>query len=313
MFNHPIPYKASTHKDKKQMKPQSQKRQNNTKRLQQINNKQLTKLDNVLEEVNDPEPILLHSPPSTLNEIKNDNFELPIIIPQPKRNSLPLNPKEQKLKKKINKTSFMTDVGLVKTKPLPQEPSPIVEDINNQIDNMIHNINEIQTDKKQQLQRDDKGKEFKELLDDIDSYRNIVQEEFDEVKYLIQFADRTHKLIDRHKNVMTNIFKKAGLRPRGTVDEEEGNKKERKRKSKKESKYWEGDDDDDYHNDNEPYVRNGYYYRKVRKDDTGDLNEVFNKLKKINQVKENLTHIQDDCLGYHYNLKKKIEEKHKHC
>ena len=306
MFNHPIPYKAS-HKDKKQIKPPPQKRRNNTAKLQQINNKLLTKLDNVLEEVNDPEPILLHSP-NAMNQIQNHNFELPIIIPQPKRNSLPLNPKEQRLKKQINKTSFMTDVGLVKIKPLRQEPNPIVEDISNQIDN----INEIETDKKGQLQRNDKEKEFKELLNDIDSYKNIVQEEFDEVKYLIQFADRTHKLIDRHKNVMTKIFKKAGLRPRGTtVDEEEGNKKERKKKnqSKKESKYWEGDDDD---NDNEPYIRNGYYYRKARKDDTSDLNEVFNKLKKINQIKDNLSHIQDDCLGYHYNLKKKIEEKHKH-
>ncbi len=33
------------------------------------------------------------------------------------------------------------------------------------------------------------------------------------------------------------------------------------------------------------------------------LNGVFYKLKKINQIKDNLCNIQDDCLGYHEKLK----------
>ena len=34
-----------------------------------------------------------------------------------------------------------------------------------------------------------------------------------------------------------------------------------------------------------------------------ELNGVFYKLKKINQIKDNLSNIQDDCLGYHEKLK----------
>ena len=34
-----------------------------------------------------------------------------------------------------------------------------------------------------------------------------------------------------------------------------------------------------------------------------ELNGVFYKMKKINQIKDNLSNIQDDCLGYHEKLK----------
>ena len=34
-----------------------------------------------------------------------------------------------------------------------------------------------------------------------------------------------------------------------------------------------------------------------------ELNGVFYKLKKINQIKDNLSNIQDDCLGYHEKLR----------
>ena len=34
-----------------------------------------------------------------------------------------------------------------------------------------------------------------------------------------------------------------------------------------------------------------------------ELNGVFYKMKKINQIKDNLSNIQDDCLGYHEKLR----------
>ena len=206
-------------------------------------------------------------------------------------------------------------IDLIKNKLNTQSPTPFVENINQQIDSIINNINEIETDDniKNINYKDDKHTDLIELINDIDSYKNYVQEEFDEVKYLIKFADRTHNLVNRHKNVMTKIFQKAGLRPAGANNEDifGDDKKEEKvyKKPKKESKYWEGDDSDN-NEDYEPQMRGGYYYRRVKKDEN-DLGEVFNKLKKINQVKENLCHIQDDCLGYHYNLKKTIQEKNK--
>ena len=60
-------------------------------------------------------------------------------------------------------------------------------------------------------------KDFQELVAEIDGYKQELQEEFDEVKYLIKFADNTHKLIDRHKNVIGNIFKGAGLQTRSQL------------------------------------------------------------------------------------------------
>ena len=57
--------------------------------------------------------------------------------------------------------------------------------------------------------------------------------------------------------------------------------------------------------DDQPYYKNGYYYRNAREDDM-NIGEVFDKLKAINKVKDNLSNIQDDFLGYHQNLKTKM-------
>ena len=149
------------------------------------------------------------------------------------------------------------------------------------------------------------------MIKEIDDYRDEIHEEFDEVKYLIKFADNTHKLIDRHKNVMTNIFRGAGLRPTKNIELEEERKKMQKNSRKKGAKSAGKYDIDisnlNYdENDNEPYYRDGYYYRNAREEDM-NLGEVFDKLKAINKVKDNLSNIQDDFLGYHQNLKTKIK------
>ena len=57
--------------------------------------------------------------------------------------------------------------------------------------------------------------------------------------------------------------------------------------------------------DDQPYYKNGYYYRNAREDDM-NIGEVFDKLKAINKVKDNLSNIQDDFLGYHQNLRTKM-------
>lgn len=293
------------------------KRTNPSDKLKHINNKLLTRLENALgNPIPNPEPPINPQNNPNIKPTTPSDFELPIILPKLPQSSISVHSKPRKLKKRRKKQSFMTDVGLIKNKLNTQSPTPFVENINQQIDSIINNINEIETDDKIKNinYKDDKHTDLIELINDIDSYKNYVQEEFDEVKYLIKFADRTHNLVNRHKNVMTKIFQKAGLRPAGTNNEDVfgDNKKEEKvyKKPKKESKYWEGDDSDN-NEDYEPQMRGGYYYRRVKKDEN-DLGEVFNKLKKINQVKENLCHIQDDCLGYHYNLKKTIQEKNKH-
>ena len=278
-------------------------------KLQSINKTLLSKIDNILDDYNSQERIT----PITFEQssINKEEVSLPIIIPSINRNTvLPkiTKQKPKQAKSKRNKTFEMTDVGLVKQHKVKEvkKDDPVISNINKQIDEMLNNINEIDDDTTVTTNREEdllgrEGKDFRQLINDIDTYKDQVHEEFDEVQYLIKFANNTHKLINRHKNVMTNIFKGAGLRPRNFEEIESENAKQKNQKPKK---IIEEEDED------EPHYRGGYYYRKA-KDEVPDLNEVFDQLKKINKIKDNLSNIQDDFLGYHQNLKKKLQEKHK--
>ena len=253
---------------------------------------------------------------SEIEQKPNDN--LPIDIPKPIENKKKLPPIKKKRAKKSQ--SFMTDVGIIKeSKYNKNNNDHIIKNINSQIENMLNNIDEVGEDEEikkkiKNKEKNNKNVDFKTLINEIDDYKNQVQEEFDEVKYLIELGDRTHKIIDRHKNVMTNIFKGAGLQPKRNFDvyEEDENKiKENNKRDFKDFKkrvlkndFFNDEDDDNF---DEPKIINGYYYRKAKKDNE-DLNEVFNKLKKINKIKDNINNIQNDFLGYHANLKLKIKE-----
>ena len=187
--------------------------------------------------------------------------------------------------------------------------------INSQINEILKNIDDEDDTTKvnKAIKHLKNSADFKNIIEEIDSYTNEIHEEFDEIKYLIKFADNTHKLIDRHKNVMTNIFRGAGLRPSKRIEEEEKLSKEKGRikKFKSVGKFNKVDDlNINYENnedeiDDQPYYKNGYYYRNAREDDM-NIGEVFDKLKAINKVKDNLSNIQDDFLGYHQNLRTKM-------
>ena len=244
-----------------------------------------------------------------------------------KRNSLNLQDIEKnskKLKKKIKKLqkgSFMTGVGLTKIKKEPVEIDPkskekdeMMNKINTQINEILKNIDDEDDTTKvnKYINHLKNSSDFKNIIEEIDSYTNEIHEEFDEIKYLIKFADNTHKLIDRHKNVMTNIFRGAGLRPSKRIEEEEklNNEKGKTKKFKSVGKFNKKDNLINYGNideevDDQPYYKNGYYYRNAREDDM-DFGGVFDKLKAINKVKDNLSNIQDDFLGYHENLRTKM-------
>ena len=244
-----------------------------------------------------------------------------------KRNSLNLQDIEKnskKLKKKIKKLqkgSFMTGVGLTKIKKEPVEIDPkskekdeMMNKINTQINEILKNIDDEDDTTKvnKYINHLKNSSDFKNIIEEIDSYTNEIHEEFDEIKYLIKFADNTHKLIDRHKNVMTNIFRGAGLRPSKRIEEEEklNNEKGKTKKFKSVGKFNKKDNLINYGNideevDDQPYYKNGYYYRNAREDDI-NFGEVFDKLKAINKVKDNLSNIQDDFLGYHQNLRTKM-------
>ena len=305
-------------------KTQNKYKKKTSSQLKSVGLSIVSKIDNMLEDYKSQNPFNQNNDLTSnqLQQLQKEKDDLPIIIP---KNEI-IEEKKEKIQNtkstRPKKTFQLTDVGLIKeSKYKKKKDDKVMNDINRQIDDMLKNIDQVDSsDINKQIKElsllDKQGNDFRALINDIDDYKNQIHEEFDEVQYLIKFADRTHKLIGRHKNVISNIFKGAGLKPKRNYDEyNDDDKKILDKKNnngnKKEKNNFDDYDDDDYNGDDydEPRYVNGYYYRRARKDEE-DLNEVFDKLKKINKVKDNLSNIQDDFLGYHSNLKHKIKEMH---
>ena len=232
--------------------------------------------------------------------------------------------KKKKMGKKY-KDGFLTGVGLIKTKKKKEEErqNKFMAKNDEEINAMLSNIDEIDNF----IKNPEKGKDsdlfegspgyrdrmaknkhdFEELIKEIDGYKKEMQDEFDEIKYLIQFTNNTEKLIERHKTVINGIFKGAGLKKK-ILDEKKDKDQKVKRhhsQSTKIQKYLEivqevdkvdqeyGQDDEDIENYDDEFLATS----------VSELNGVFYKLKKINKIKDNLNNIQDDCLGYHEKLK----------
>ena len=242
--------------------------------------------------------------------------------------------KEKKLTKvktkkssKKHKDGFLTGVGLIKTKKKKEErQNKFMVQNDEEINAMLHNIDELDNF----IKNPEKGKDshlfegspgyrermaknkhdFEELIKEIDGYKKEMQEEFDEIQYLIKFTNNTEKLITRHKNVINGIFKGAGLSKKNLdekMNENDKNNKIKRTRSQSKSRiqgyldivkevdkmdqeYEEEGDIEDY--DDEFLTTS-----------VSQLNGVFYKMKKISQIKNNLCNIQDDCLGYHEKLK----------
>ena len=152
--------------------------------------------------------------------------------------------------------------------------------------------------------------DFEELIKEIDGYKKEMQEEFDEIQYLIRFTNNTEKLITRHKNVINGIFKGAGLSKKN-LDEKlnEDNKNNKIRRTHSQSKgriqgyldiVKEADKIEQEYIEDIDIEEYDYEFLTTS---VSELNGVFYKMKKINQIKDNLCNIQDDCLGYHEKLK----------
>ena len=240
-------------------------------------------------------------------------------------------PKVRKKKQLKNyKDGFLTGVGIIKTKKQEkpeqkeQRKNRFMEENDRAINEMLHNIDEIDDfikdpektkdsylfegspDYKERMAKS--KKEFEELIKEIDGYKKEMEDEFDIIQYLIKFTNNTEKLITRHKNVINGIFKGAGLQKQIIVDKNEKEKdKTRKIKSVSKSRIQnyldivKEVDKMDQEDINEEDVEN--YDDEFLATSVSELNGVFYKLKKINQIKDNLSNIQDDCLGYHEKLK----------
>ena len=248
-----------------------------------------------------------------------------------KNKKLPKVRKKKSMKK--YKDGFLTGVGIIKTKKkeLPEKKEErnnrFMEENDRAINEMLHNIDEIDDfikdpektkdsylfegspDYKERMAKS--RKEFEELIKEIDGYKKDMEDEFDLIQYLIKFTNNTEKLITRHKNVINGIFKGAGLQKQIIIDKKDNEKEkaEKGRKIKSVNKnriqnyldIIKEVDKMDQENINEEDIEN--YDDEFLTTSVSELNGVFYKLKKINQIKDNLNNIQDDCLGYHEKLR----------
>ena len=252
-----------------------------------------------------------------------------------KEKKLPKVRKKKSMKK--YKDGFLTGVGLIKTKKKEvdekkeQRKNRFMEENDRAINDMLHNIDEIDDfisdpektkdaylfdgspDYKERMAKS--RKEFEELIKEIDGYKKDMQDEFDIIQYLIKFTNNTEKLITRHKNVINGIFKGAGLQKTIINDKnEDKNEKDRKTKSVSKGRIQQyldivkEVDNMDQGNTNVNDI--DIYDDEFLTSSVSELNGVFYKLKKINQIKDNLSNIQDDCLGYHEKLRDTLKRAH---
>ena len=245
-----------------------------------------------------------------------------------KEKKLPKVRKKKSMKK--YKDGFLTGVGIIKTKKediaekKEQRNNRFMEENDRAINEMLHNIDEIDDFIKDPEKTKDSylfegspdfkdrmaksRKEFEDLIKEIDGYKKEMEDEFDIIQYLIKFTNNTEKLITRHKNVINGIFKGAGLQKQ-IIDDKNDKEKEKGRKTKSVTKskiqgyldIVKEVDKMDQDNNNEEDFEN--YDDEFLITSVSELNGVFYKLKKINQIKDNLSNIQDDCLGYHEKLR----------
>ena len=245
-----------------------------------------------------------------------------------KEKKLPKVRKKKSMKK--YKDGFLTGVGLIKTKKKEvdekkeQRKNRFMEENDRAINEMLHNIDEIDDfindpektkdaylfdgspDYKERMAKS--KKDFEELIKEIDGYKKEMQDEFDIIQYLIKFTNNTEKLITRHKNVINGIFKGAGLQ-KTIINDKNDDKDEKDRKTKSVSKgriqqYLDiVKEVDKMEKDNTNVDDLDIYDDEFLTSSVSELNGVFYKLKKINQIKDNLSNIQDDCLGYHEKLR----------
>ena len=269
--------------------------------------------------------------PKIKNENNNNNINNINVIENPiekiekiekefrkkskKKNSVK-KPSKTKLANNEN-GEFLTDVGIIKQikrNKISKKQKKFIAKTDKEINDLINNIDELDNYKyghdvndtfegspEFRARMEQNKRDFEELVKEIDGYRDEMREEFDIIKYLIKFTDNTEKLIDRHKNVISNIFNSAGLQSKRNKSFDLKNKL-----SSDEEENLNESEEDDYEYSN----RNKFYGKDNDKSIDGniqEINKIFYKMKKINKIKDNLCNIQDETLDYHEKLKNKMK------
>ena len=277
---------------------------NNKKILPKIKNENNNNNINIIEKIENP----IEKIEKIEREIRNKS----------KKKSNVKKPSKTKLANNEN-GEFLTDVGIIKQikrNKISKKQKKFIAKTDKEINDLINNIDELDNYKyghdlndtfegspEFKARMEQNKRDFEELVKEIDGYRDEMREEFDIIKYLIKFTDNTEKLIDRHKNVISNIFNSAGLQSKRNKSFD---LKNNKNLSSDEEENLNESEDDEYEYSN----RNKFYGKDNDKTIDGniqDINKIFYKMKKINKIKDNLCNIQDETLDYHEKLKNKMK------
>ena len=311
--------------------------QTNNNKIPLKQEEQKIEKDKQLQQIRPPsaEPKLkqIKMPKATKNLDFDQNMPNINISMKKKKKEKKLPKVRKKKSMKNHKDGFLTGVGLIKTKKKEideqkeQRKNRFMEENDRAINEMLHNIDEIDDfindpektkdaylfegspDYKERMAKS--RKDFEDLIKEIDGYKKEMQDEFDIIQYLIKFTNNTEKLITRHKNVINGIFKGAGLQKTIINDQndKDGNKNDKNRKTKSVNKgriqqYLDiVKEVDKMEQENMNGDDSEIYDDEFLTSSVSELNGVFYKMKKINQIKDNLSNIQDDCLGYHEKLR----------
>jgi len=171
------------------------------------------------------------------------------------------NPKNHKENNSKNKKDvFMTKVeieGEIKSSSEDDQKIPYTED------DLFDSSDE---DFKVNPELSKEINDFKYMMSEINDLKKGMQNEFDELQYLIKYVDGTSTRVNRHMNGISNLFQQSGLKP-------------------KSDKYLHKLQEDSEESDN-----------------GNDHKNIYNKAKNMERIKDNLINLQDNFIGYYKNF-----------
>jgi hypothetical protein len=194
-----------------------------------------------------------------------------------KRNKSLKNPKRSKNKKETFMTNVEIEGGENNLEP-KKTKSKYMEEQDKHVRELLDNIDDSdgildEKEEKEYLRRNperrDEVMQIKNLIKEVDDYKQSLKDEFDELQFLIKFVDETSDRINRHKQGVSKIFKRAGIKTKTDIDLPE------EKEISEEKTYFTSDG-------------------------------VYDTKKNMNVVKSNLNRIYDSMLGFYAKLNTNI-------
>jgi hypothetical protein len=189
---------------------------------------------------------------------------------------------KHRINAKNKKETFMTDVGIenIQNELEPKKKSKYMEAQDKHVREILDNLDDsdgiLDENEEKEFLRSNPDKrnevmEIKNLIAQVDNYKKSLTDEFDELQFLIKFVEDTEDRINRHKQGVSKIFKKAGMKKKTDFEIPE------EQEIKEERTY---------------FAEDGSYDSR----------------KNLNLVKSNLNKIYDSMLGFYAKMKHPASE-----